>query len=94
MIGVIELDPIMVDETDCHMWTEGEALHQELANFGLLPRLGRRACLRTDLEIHPPWSGYDTWPLFLPLWDGFRVSFSLPGISWGGIEHSFVGRWS
>jgi len=37
MIGVIELDPIMVDETDCHMWTEGEELHQELANFGRLP---------------------------------------------------------
>ena len=36
MIGVIELDAIAVDDTDCNMWTDGEELDGTLAHFDWL----------------------------------------------------------
>ena len=34
MIGVIELDTIAVDETDCDVWVDGEELDEKWADFG------------------------------------------------------------
>lgn len=84
MIGVIELDAIAVNKTECHVWTEREELQQKSANFGSTfmstPRLGCRMRLRIDLETHPPWSRRNVWPLFFLLRGRFGISFPFTGV--------------
>ena len=92
MVGVIELDTVMVDETDRPMWMEEEQVHEVSANFdwlfALVLRLGGKICLPIYLRDFP--SPEQTLDLvFRPgLESEPRFRFQ---VSWRGVRQSCVG---
>ena len=89
MVGMIELDTVAVDKADCHMWADEEEFRWAFSNFCQLlasaPGWGCEGHFRIDLVTRPLWGRRNAWPWFLPLWGGFRISFTLPGVFRCGI---------